>query len=58
MDLKKIGWGSVEWIHLAQMAGIFKCGYESVGFGATELEFISFSPVSIYRLQEFSKNKS
>jgi hypothetical protein len=34
--LREIGWGGVEWIHLAQ-AGCCECGDELSGSGAAEL---------------------
>jgi hypothetical protein len=34
MDLREIGWGGVEWIHLA---GCCECGDETSGSGATAL---------------------
>jgi hypothetical protein len=41
MDLREIGWGVVEWIHLAQdwdrWAGCCEFGDEPSGSGATEL---------------------
>jgi hypothetical protein len=33
MDLREIGWGGVEWIHLV---GSCECGDEPSGSGATE----------------------
>jgi hypothetical protein len=38
MDLREIGWGSVEWIHLVQdrVAGCCECGDEPAASGATE----------------------
>jgi hypothetical protein len=36
MDLRETGWGSVEWIHLAQ-AGFCEYGDEPAGSGATDL---------------------
>jgi hypothetical protein len=41
MDLREIGWGSVEWIQLAQdrdrWAGCCECGDEPLSSGATQL---------------------
>jgi hypothetical protein len=37
MDLRKIGWGSVDWIQLAPAAGSCEYGDEPSGSGATEL---------------------
>jgi hypothetical protein len=40
MDLREIGWGGVEWIHLAQDRDRWRaveCGDEPLGSGATEL---------------------
>jgi hypothetical protein len=35
MDLRVVGWGGVEWIHLA---GCCECGDEPLGSGAMELD--------------------
>jgi hypothetical protein len=41
IDLREIGWGGVEWIHLAhdrdRLAGCCECGDEPSGSGDTEL---------------------
>jgi hypothetical protein len=37
MDLREIGWGSVDWIQLAQDRDRCEYGDEPSGYGATEL---------------------
>jgi len=32
MDLQEVGCGGMDWIELAQLAGICECGNDSLGF--------------------------
>jgi hypothetical protein len=43
MDLRAIGWGGAEWIHLTQgsLAGCCECGDEPSGSGARVSEFLT-----------------
>jgi hypothetical protein len=65
MDLREIGWGSVQWIQLVQVAGSWERGDEPSGSGATELglpeleeSFHDFAEYKSYTQRDTKSNLS